>query len=357
MNYSNLRKSIFSLANLPENGAPVVSTYFDHSKPITQLYEEFTIWRRSIRQTFVGRAKFDFDAATERIQADLISRANKGTKVRASAFFSRAGEHPYFLPLTFKVPLETLFNTGSYPVIFPLVELKDRFNRFVVVLTTQDSARIIEMNLGETSLETLARRPEARERSGREWTREHYHNQGRERDRRFLKEKVAMIEQLMSKRGHNAIIIAGESRYISRLREALPKHLQEKVVDQIRTGINDERIQEILETAIESYLQVEHNESESTVKKLFRAFRTNGLAALGLAATLRALKNGQASHLVISNNLPLTSREKLVRIASQHGIPIETVRNSNLLIEQGGVGALLRYRNHPDQSGKDKMAA
>ena len=166
-----------------------------------------------------------------------------------------------------------------------------------------------------------------------------------------------MIEQLMSKRGHNAIIIAGESRYISRLREALPKHLQEKVVDQIRTGINDERIQEILETAIESYLQVEHNESESTVKKLFRAFRTNGLAALGLAATLRALKNGQASHLVISNNLPLTSREKLVRIASQNGIPIETVRNSNLLIEQGGVGALLRYRNHPDQSGKDKMAA
>jgi len=357
MNYSNLRKSIFALANLPDNGSPIVSIYLDHAKPMTQLYEEFTIWRRSIRQTFVGRAKLDFDTATERIQAELIKGANKGTKARSSAFFSRAGEHPFFLPLIFKVPLDPLFHAGNYPAIFPLVELKDRFNRFVVVLTTQESARIIEMNLGETSLETLAQRPAARERNGREWTREHYHNQGRERDRRFLKEKVAMIEQLMSKRGHNAIIIAGESRYVSRLRDALPKHLQEKVVDQIRTGINDERIHDVLETAIESYLQVEHNESESTVKKLFRAFRTSGLAALGLIPTLRALKHGQASHLIISSDLPLSSRERLVRIASQHGIPIETVRNSNLLNEQGGAGALLRYRTHPDQPGEDERAA
>ncbi|MEJ6643499.1 MAG: hypothetical protein QNL33_09590, partial [Akkermansiaceae bacterium] len=223
----------------PPPPPPVVSAYFDHSKPIAPLYEEFTIWRRSIRQSFVGRAKLDFDAATDRIQAELISRANKGTKVRSSAIFSRSGEHPFFLPLTFKVPVETLFNSRTYPVIFPRVELKDRFNRFVVILITQESARIIEMNLGETSLETLAQRPAARDRNGREWTREHYLNHGRERDRRFLKENVAMIEQLMS----------------------------------------------------------------------------------------------------------------------QPGIPIETARNSNLLIEQGGVGALLRYRTHPSQPGDDELAA
>ena len=161
----------------------------------------------------------------------------------------------------------------------------------------------------------------------------------------------------MSKRGHNALIIVGESRCVNTLREALPKHLQSKVVDQIRTGISDERIHGILESAIESYLNVENMESQSMVKNLFRAMRTNGMATLGFGNTLEALKIGQASHLVISSSLPHRSRETLVRIASQHGIPIETVKNSNLLLEQGGVGALLRYRTQPQGSGTDDLAA
>ena len=106
MNYSNLRKHIIALANLPNNGSPLVSIYFDHSKPINQLYEEFTIWRRRTRQTFAGQAKLDFDAATDRIQADLIKRDSKDDRIRSSAYFARAGEHPYFLHLTFKVPLD-----------------------------------------------------------------------------------------------------------------------------------------------------------------------------------------------------------------------------------------------------------
>ena len=99
-----------------------------------------------------------------------------------------------------------------------LVELKDRFNRFVVVLATKESARIVEMNLGALSVELLTERPALRERIGREWTREHYVNHRRQRERRFVKEKVSVIESLMAKRGHNALIIG-----YSILRAVLPK--------------------------------------------------------------------------------------------------------------------------------------
>lgn len=85
------------------------------------------------------------------------------------------------LPITFDAPLETAMHAAAYPVLYPLVELKDRFNRFVVVLTTSESARIIEMSLGSASTVLLAERPELQKRFGREWTREHYVNHRRER--------------------------------------------------------------------------------------------------------------------------------------------------------------------------------
>lgn len=261
------------------------------------------------------------------------------------------------MPLSFRVPMENLFRVDSRPGIYPLVEIKDRFNRFVVVMTNRESARVVEMTLGDTSLALLTERPEVKARHGREWTREHYLSNNRERDKRFVKEKVALIEQLMSKRGHNALIMVGEPRYVNRLQSSLPKHLQHKVVDHIRTGISDERLQPILEGAIETYLRVEDKESESAVKRLFRFYRTNGLGVFGIEATTDALSVGQAEELIISSSLPFRKREKLVRMACQFGIPIETVRNSPLLDDQGGVGAVLRYASSPLPSNHQTSAA
>ncbi|MDA7891021.1 hypothetical protein N9062_00655 [Akkermansiaceae bacterium] len=139
----------------------------------------------------------------------------------------------------------------------------------------------------------------------------------------------------------------GEPQYVNRLKSALPMHLAEKVVDQIRTGFSDSRVQSVLEDAVQSYLQVEHDESETAVKRLFRAHRVNRLGIFGIAATAAALQIGQVEELIISSTLGHADREVLVRLASQHNVPIETVRNSESLDEQGGVGAILRYSTPP----------
>lgn len=354
MSYINLRKQIIALANLPGCEEPIISAYFDLQQPADSLREEFALWTRVASRTFEGPAREDFLKAAGRIKEWLASNSGKS---RSAAVFARSGEPDFFLPLTFQVPLENFFQADSRPAIYPLVELKDRFNRFVVVLTNRDSARIIEMNLGETSLELLAERPEAKERHGREWTREHYNSHTRERNKRFVKEKVAIIERLMNKRGHNALIIVGEPRYVNRLKEALPKTLADKVVDQIRTGFTDERVQLVLEDAIRSYLQIEDGESESAVKRLFRAYRTNRLGIFGVASTAAALQIGQVEELIISSDLRHEDREVLVRLASQHSVPIETVRGSQLLEDQGGVGAILRYSHLPFDTDYEDLAA
>ena len=354
MNLVNLRKNIIALANLPKCEKTVISAYFDFQQSAAVVKEDFANWVKITRKTFDRNSREQFEQAAASVSRWLAENAGKS---RSAAVFSRGGDPAFFLPLTFKVPMESSFQVDMRPAIYPLVEIKDRFNRFVVVLTSRESARILEINLGDTSLEMLTKRPELKERHGREWTREHYLSTSRERDKKFVKEKVGIIEQLMSKRGHNALIVVGEPRYVNRLQDALPKHLREKVVDQIRTGIRDERIHLILEDAIESYLRVEDGESETAVKRLFRYYRTNGLGIFGVETTMAALQIGQVEELIISKSLSYTQKEKLIRLACQHGVPIETVRNSHLLDGQGAVGAILRYATGPLKQNSQTVAA
>ena len=338
MNYAKLRKHLIALASLPTCGSPLVSAFFDLSKGNASALRDFQAWTELTRQTFSGARRQEFDDATEEIESWLMK-----AKGLSAAVFCRWGEHPLFLPMEFEVPLESRYHVDELAVIYPLVELKDRFNRFVVALTTAESARIIEVNLGSQSVELLTERPSLRERIGREWTREHYASHRRERNRRFLKDKIAVIESLMAKRGHNSLIIAGDARYVNRLTDALPSHLKHKLIGEIKTGISDQRLKDVISQAVDSFLEAEAQESHGTVQLLVSSVRAGGLAVVGVEATRRALGQGRVECLVVSSSLLKQDQEDLVRLASQRGVPIETVQNCELLERNGGAGALLRY--------------
>ncbi len=340
MNYAKLRKHLIALASLPKGSSPVISAYFDLRSSRQKLRSDFMSWVELSRQTFRNpQTRQDFDDAAEEIESWLQQAQGSG-----GAVFCRWGEQPLFLPMTFEVPLETRMHVDDFAVIYPLVELKDRFNRFVVVLTTKESARIVEMNLGAQSIELLAERPALRERIGREWTREHYVNHKREREKRFVKEKIAVIESLMAKRGHNALILAGDARHVARISEALPFHLKSKVIDELKTGVNDDRLAEVLSQAVGSFLKAEAEEARDVVAWLVQAVRAGGLATVGVESARHALNEGRAERLIVSSTLPIEDQEELVRLASRHNIPIETVQDCELLDRNGGAGCLLRYR-------------
>lgn len=247
------------------------------------------------------------------------------------------------MPLTMAAPMEPQFHVTTVPVIFPLVEMKDRFDRFVLVVTNSQSAQVYEINLGEASQALLTQRPELRKRLGREWTREHYQNHRKEREGQFVKEKVNVIERLMAKRGHNALVLAGEPRYVKRLREHLPKHLQGKVAGEIRSGVCDDSIPKVVEQSIATFLDEENRESHDAVKSLEAAVCSGGLAVVGITQTMEAFANHQVDQLILSTDLPTPEREKLVRMATRQDVPVETVRGSETLEKNGGVGCLLRY--------------
>ena len=77
------------------------------------------------------------------------------------------------------------------------------------MIATEKRARILEVNLGAVTKEIWAERPELRQRVGREWTRDQYQNHSRDRADRFIKEKVEILDRLMSQGGQTHLILAG----------------------------------------------------------------------------------------------------------------------------------------------------
>jgi ribosomal protein L30E len=337
MDYAKLRKHLIALASLPKVDSPVISAYFNLERPRYELRNEFKAWTALTAHTFpVGKQRKDFEDAADEIESWLEDVTGQG-----GAAFCRWGEQPMFLPMSFEVPLPLRLHVDDFPVVYPLVELKDRFNRFVMVLTTDRVARIIEVNLGAVSVELLAEKPALRERIGPRWTREHYVNHQHHRDASYLKEKITVIEGLMSKRGHNALILVGDEKHVARMSAALPLHLQNKVIDKIK--MDDDRLEEVMAHAVDAFLRAEAEEAHDVVDRLVQAVRSGGLAVVGVDETRQALQEDRAEQLVLSNLLPQEQQEELIRLASRNNVPIETVQDCSLLDLNGGVGCLLRY--------------
>jgi len=338
----SLHRHLTVLATLPETKDPVLSLFLDLRQPIDALRSKFTMWSVAARIATPSGSRTAFDAA--RAELEMVFRQEWPDSIRSVAVFARAGEHPLLLVMPFGATLENHFHVGPVPVIFPLVQLKDRFHRFVVVISTEESSRIFEITLGAISEQILATRPEIEQRLGREWTREHYHQKKRENDRRFLRDQVEIIGSLMSKRGHNHLILAGHSRHVSALRGALPKDLEARVSDTVLHAPNGRDYSAVLEQAIDTFIEVEQNESRSTVERLHEQVSRGGLAVVGAQATREAMECGAASELVISEELPNPLREDLVRLATSLDLAIEVCEGDELLNSHGGVGCLLRYR-------------
>jgi hypothetical protein len=337
-----LRRHIAALASLAESDAPVISAYFDLRSPVDAIRSSFAMWATAARNTLPKAERPGFDDSKAEIQNML--KQEWAEDVLSVAVFSRAGSHPYLMVLPFRATLDTHFEVSRRPAIFPLVQLKDRFHRFVLVICTEETGRILEMTLGAVSEEILTTRPEPGVRMGRQWSREHFHHRRQEDTRRFIRDQVDIITNLMSRRGLNHLILAGHPRHIAPLRDQLPKHIQSRVVGSVFHAPNGHDHSPLLDQAIDAFVQAEQEESKSTVERLHEQVRRKGLAVVGIHACHRVIHAGAASELIISEELPLADREELVRLATSMDLPIEVCEGDELLRSHGGVGCLLRYR-------------
>jgi len=374
MERQNLQQHIRTLITLPVTAAPVISCYQSLAAGRLTDRNAFDERVRSLRKGLSVQEQQDFGAALARIEQMFAT--NLLPHAKGLAAFSRAGEQPFFLPLQFQVPLPNWIAVDNLPNIYHLVELKDTYHRYVVMLVTEESMRILQVNLGAVTAKMWEERPELRDRVGREWSKVHFQRHRQERTRKFLKDAVEILNQLMSAGGYTHLILAGQPSVTSQIQQNLPKHLQKQLID-IVTASGATRLSDVVEATLSSFVEAEEQESRTTVANLMQQLRTGGLAVVGTDPTFRALYRGRVDVLVMSkeynpgrgwscdkcghigveSEVPVAcpdcearefrrfnTKERMVQKAQELDCTIEIVGQSDELIHLGGVGCLVSYR-------------
>lgn len=370
-----LSTHIKDLVSLAESDAPFVSCYVN-------LMDAPSVWQTHVRERLDGLLQGSSEmqqtahltGVIENIWEYLTSPAP--APARGAAVFARGGTEPFWLPLTFSVPIRSWVSVDARPNVYPLVELKDQHQRFIVLLSTKDSARIYEIALGEITQQLWLRRPTLRKHVGREWTRLRYQNHLRERRLRFLREKIEILERFVGSGNHTRLMLAGDPRIAAEIKRAMPARLAACVVDVIPRCQAADDTDDVIAAAIQAFLAAEEKESRAIVDRLFDAYYRHDLAVFGPADTLRCLLRHQADVVVLTQNADLgrcricpacgemvagqahagacpgcgeslslerDTRTEIVRVAALQDRPVETVAEPNRLGPLGGVGCMLRY--------------
>jgi hypothetical protein len=326
---------------------------------------------RVLRRILKGDELADFEEALGKIEDWLVTELHSDAK-GAAIFVRGICGGGFMLPMQFGAPVPNWIAVYPTPNIYHLVELKNSYHRYVILLALRDRASILEVNLGAATTQAWINRSELRTRVGTEWTRLHYQIHQAHRGDRFFQEKIALLEQLTHTGGHSHLILAGDPEITARIRDAL----SEKLVDVLLAGKRDWEASVVMAT-LSSFIEREKQESHSIVERLIAGLRSQDLAVADSAATLDALRWGGVVILVMASDYdpdpgwtcvacgamgtdapettvcphcgastlrPLDLKEALLRLAVQVDCSVEVVEQCDELTSVGGIGCLLRLR-------------
>jgi len=370
-----LKDRILTLASIMELQTPFVSCYLNLEQGSDSAWQ--TIDRRVgiIRRILSGSDLDNFEDSITAIKRYLDQELLPEAK--GLAFFARSSfEREFYMPLQFAVPLPNLLRVYPTPNIYHLIELKDTYERYLVMIAAPDWVRILEVNLGAATKKAWSEHPPLRDRVGWEWGETQYQLYRHDRGGRFLQEKIRVLDQLMQSGNHSHLILAGDPHITANIRHALPESLASKLMDIIPATYQDTQV-DIVTATLSIFVEHEEQDSQSISARLIQAIRTQGLAVIGAEDCLDKLQRGQGDTLVMlqeyhpdpgwlcsaCNSIgttppetnacphcgaeavrPTDFREELVRLAGKKDCPVEVVEKSDDLAALGGVGCLLRYQ-------------
>ncbi len=383
-----LKQHITLLASVEQSEAPFISCYLNLEDGADSWRETLDKRALVLRRILKGDDLDDFEYALDKIKTWLdtnLLAETQGVAIFVRGIFGGA----FMLPLQFAAPLPNWIAIYPTPNIYHLMELKDNYDRYIVLLAMPDWVRILEVNLGAATTTAWLNNAELHQRIGSERSRPHYQVNQSHRGDKFLSEKIAVLEKLMNTGGHSHLIIAGDPEISQRLRRALPDNLTKRLVDIIPAAERDGQADVIMAT-LSSFIEYEEQESQSIAERLIEGLRNHNLAVVGTANSLDALRWSEVDTLVmtsryqpdpgwscshcqaIGTEVPETSicpqcehskvrpvdvRELLLRLAGQQERPVEIVEQSDALMSLGGVGCLLRTHLEVRDSTQKIVAA
>jgi peptide subunit release factor 1 (eRF1) len=366
------------LAALEPSPFPVISLYLS----LTPNHEGRETWEQFVRKVFNERGRAlrvdspergSFEKDSKRI-ADYLDNQPRDPAWHGLAIFACSG-----IELFEVIPLETPFDdhwmfVGSLPHLYPLAKLIDTYPRYAAVMVDTNKARIMVFSLAQASRDEKVVSDKTRRNSQGGWSQARYQRRADDMHLHHMKEVAQALEKVVREEKINQIVVAAEEVALPKLREQLPKQLEEMIVATLPLQRNAPA-ETILEETLAAIRLNDAQTDADKVQELFDEWQSGGLGVVGPEATLSAFELGQVEELIITGSvdtlkpvqkLPdnaatemkaetsapqgsvddarLKLSAELIKRAQQTAARIRFIEDASLLEEVGGVGALLRFR-------------
>lgn len=373
-----LHDRLQKLAAFEPADVPVVSLYLNltpdqHGRDNYDAFVRKTFSERlkAFAANTAERASLERDIdRIERYLDDEVNRAANGLAIFAS---SGAGEFFEAIQLDAPVPEHWLF-VGSVPHLYPLARVVDQHPRYASVVLDTHRARIFVFSLGAVERREEVENTKTRRTSMGGWSQARYQRRADNFHLHHVKEVVDTLDRIVRDENIQHVIVAGDEVVIPILREQLPQHLLEKLVDVLKLE-QDTAEDEIVKATLEVVRQKDAETDAERVRELLDAWNSNGLGVMGPEATLQALQLGQVDEMLITaapaalkpvqklpddaapgevtadTSAPVAPDDRQVKLsdelvtrAHQTAARVRMIEDAELLKEFGSVGAFLRFR-------------
>jgi peptide chain release factor subunit 1 len=367
------------LAGFEPTGLPVISLYLnmrpdergrDHFEPFVR--KEFKERAKTFAQHSAERESFDRDA--ERINQYL--EQNVRASANGLAIFACAGANDFFEAVQLDAPVERhRLAVSNRPDLYPLARLIDQYPRYAALLVNTNSARLFVFGLGTGLGKEEVVNPKTKRTMVGGWSQTRFQRHVENYHLHHAKEVIEVLDRVVSEEHIQHIIIAGDEVIVPTLRDQLPPHLADKVVDVLSLDIKTPE-HEVMQATLDSMRERDAKDDREKVGRMLDEYRAGGLAVAGVRNTLSALELGQVDELILSASratirddgeeaegvtaAPLAASasagargsesravalaDELIAKAKQTGARVTFIEDAELLASVGGVGGMLRFR-------------
>jgi peptide chain release factor subunit 1 len=364
---------------------PVVSLYLDtrpgqHGRDQYQAFTRKELKARGATYPVKSPERESLDRDIERIvrflENDVQPSANS-----VAIFACSAGELFETVQSAGVIPQHAL-HIGDRPHLYPLARLESQFPRYAALVTDTNTAHILVFAAGALEQEREVKNLKTRNTTQRGWSQARYQRHIENFHLAHVKEVIDALERIVRDDGISQIIVSCDEVTLPLLRQQLPKHLADKVVDHIRVEAHAAAA-DVLKASLAVMAKVNARTDREKVNAAVDAYRAGGLGVVGPDSTLAALIKGQVDELLITANLrqmqPVTigasagsandavitepvlkpvaageaaeAQPEIVRLADelvtkakQTGARLTFIEDPGLLKDHRGVAALLRFK-------------
>jgi peptide chain release factor subunit 1 len=380
-----LTEQLDRLAGFEPAPYPVVSLYLDtrpnqHGRDQHQAFTRKELKARSRTYPANSPERESLDRDIERITRFLENEIDPSAN-GVAIFACSAGELFETIQSNGVIPQHAL-HISDRPHLYPLARLESQWPRYAAVVTDTNTAHILVISAGELVADREVKNVKTRWTSQGGWSQARYQRHIENFHLQHFKEVVDALDRLVQAEGITHILISCDDVTLPLLREQLPKHLVEKIVDHIRVEAHASAA-DVLTASIDAMNKMNAKTDREKVAAAIGAYRAGGLGVVSSEDTLAALIKGQVEELLIAADMqrmrsvpvgtaigsakhatvpepvleavsagepaaapPETVRlaDELVAKARQTGARITFIEDPELLSEYGGVAALLRFR-------------